>query len=135
MCTSKCKESGRVVKWTNLTFPFGKSAFHYVLEYLGRLFGLVYANTVAKVDKVNAVRRQAIRWVGDYTSALVSAETGKAASKFDQMANVAVAWAQLYGEYAVDSTEQLAGAQMGDIDGATRHKFLTSLHQEKFVSM
>ena len=73
--------------------------------------------------------------MGDNTSVLVWAETGKAASKSDQMANVAVAWAKLYGECAVNSTEHLAGAQMGDIDGATRHKVLTSLHQEKTSSM
>ena len=51
------------------------------------------------------------------------------------MSNVAVKWAQLYGECAVDSTEHLAGAQMGDIDGATRHKVLTSWHQKNFVDV
>ena len=62
--------------------------------YLGRLFGLLSTNAVAKVGKVNAVRRQAIRWAGDNTSALSLAETDKATSKSDQMANVAVKWAQ-----------------------------------------
>ena len=99
------------------------------------LLGLVLANAVAKVDRVDEVRRQAIRWVGDNTSALAWAETDKAASKSGQMANVAVIWAQLYGKCSVDNTEHLAGAKMGDIDEATRHKVLTSLHQKDFVNV
>ncbi len=43
------------------------------------------------------------------------------------MANIAVTWAQLYGRFNVDSTVHLAGINMGDVDGATRDKVLTSL--------
>ena len=93
------------------------------------------ANAVAKVNKVNAVRRQAIRWVGDNTSALAWAITGEAASKSGQMANVADALVQLCGNCSVDNTEHLAGAQMGGIDGATRYEVLTSWHQDDFVDV
>ena len=51
------------------------------------------------------------------------------------MANVIVVWAQLYGKCSVDNTEHVAGTQMGDIDGATRHKVLTSLHHKDLVDV
>ena len=93
--------------------------------YLGRLFGLLSANAVAKVGKVNAVRRQAIRWAGDNTCALSLAETGQAYIQVRSNGECCRQVGPVYSECAVDSTEHLAGAQMGDIDGAACHKVLT----------
>ena len=43
------------------------------------------------------------------------------------MANLAMIWAQAYGNFEVTGTDHLAGLKMGDIDGATRDKELSSL--------
>jgi hypothetical protein len=74
-------------------------------------------------------------WEGDNTSALAWAASGKVKSRGGQMANIAVTWAQLYGRFNVDSTVHLAGINMGDVDGATRDKVLTSLSLDTFIAL
>jgi hypothetical protein len=41
----------------------------------------------------------------------------------------------LYGRFNVDSTVHLAGVNMGDVDGATRDKKLTSLSIDTFIAL
>jgi hypothetical protein len=48
------------------------------------------------------------------------------------MANVAMVWAQLYGNFEIQETEYLEGRRMGDVDGATRDKVLTVLPPSLF---
>ena len=92
-------------------------------------------HTAARQGLVTLGDNPNIMWEGDNTSALAWAESGKVKSLGGQMANVAVTWAQLYGRFNVDATVHLAGVNMGDVDGATRDKVLTSLTLDTFVAV
>ena len=123
--------TGQVLAWTVLPLPFGKSAFQNVREYLGLLLGLVLLHLLLR-EKGEPRRQQAVRWIGDNLTALRWAETSKVNSKSGQMANVAMVWAQLYGNFEIQETEYLEGRRMGDVDGATRDKVLTVLPPDLF---
>jgi hypothetical protein len=125
----------QVVCWSTLTLPFESAAFQNVREYLGLLLGLLMIHTAARKGLVTLGDNPNIMWEGDNTSALAWAESGKVKSLGGQMANVAVTWAQLYGRFNVDATVHLAGVNMGDVDGATRDKVLTSLTLDTFVAV
>ena len=125
----------QVVCWSTLTLPFDSAAFQNVREYLGLLLGLLLVHTAAQRGLVTLGDNPNIMWEGDNTSALAWAASGKVKSLGGQMANIAVTWAQLYGRFNVDSTVHLAGVNMGDVDGATRDKVLTSLSFDTFVAL
>ena len=125
----------QVVCWSTLTLPFDSAAFQNVREYLGLLLGLLMIHTAARKGLVTLGDDPNIMWEGDNTSALAWAASGKVKSLGGQMANIAVTWAQLYGRFNVDSTVHLAGINMGDVDGATRDKVLTSLTLDTFIAV
>jgi hypothetical protein len=123
------------IAWTTLTLPFDSAAFQNIREYLGLLLGLLLINAAAKQGIISVGTDPTIIWEGDNTSALSWAESGKVKSRGGQMANLAVIWSQLYGNFNVDSAVHLAGIHMGDVDGASRDKELTDLSQQTFVPM
>jgi hypothetical protein len=125
----------QVVCWSTLTLPFESAAFQNVREYLGLLLGLLMIHTAAKRSLVTLGDNPNIMWAGDNTSALAWAASGKVKSRGGQMANIAVTWSQWYGRFNVDSTVHLAGINMGDVDGATRDKGLTSLSLDTFIAL
>ena len=114
--------------WTTLTLLFGKSDFQNVREYLGVLLGLILLNSSSEVAHPRPTFKHSVHWTGDNTAALKWAQSAKVKSKSGQMANLAMIWAQAYGNFEVTGTDHLAGLKMGDIDGATRDKVLTSFH-------
>ena len=125
-------DTGEVLMWTTLTLPFGKSDFQNVREYLGLLLGLILLNTTLEASQPRPKFKHSVHWTGDNTSALKWAQSAKVKSKAGQMANLAMIWAQAYGNFEVSGTDHLAGLKMGDIDGATRDKELSSLSPEFF---
>ena len=120
-------DSSEVLMWTTLTFPFDKSDFQNVREYLGLLLGLILLNASMDASQPRPTFKHSVHWTGDNTAALQWARSSKVKSKCGQIANLAMIWAQAYGNFEVTGTDHLAGLKMGDIDGATRDKVLTSL--------
>ena len=121
------------IAWTTMTLPSDSAAFQHIREYHGLLLGLLLINAAAKDGLVSLGKDPTIIWEGDNTSALSWAESGKVKSLGGQMANLAVVWSQLYGNFNLDSSIHLAGIHMGDVDGASRDKELTDLSPKEFV--
>ena len=117
---------------TKLSLPFDKSDFQNVREYLGLLLGLILLNSTLEASQPRPACKHSVHWTGDNTAALKWAQSAKVKSKAGQMANLAMIWAQAYGNFEVTGTDHLAGLKMGDIDGATRDKVLTSLPPHLF---
>ena len=133
LCAVLKDANDSTIAWTTLTLPFDSAAFQNIRENLGLLLGLLLINAVAKDGLVVLGKYPTIIWEGDNTSALSWAESGKVKSLGGQMANLAVVWSQLYGNFNVDSSIHLAGIHMGDVDGASRDKELTELSPKDFV--
>ena len=126
--------TGTMMAWTTLDLPFDSGAFQNVREYLGLLLGLILLNHKQKENN-ETHGRHGVRWVGDNVAALKWARTNKVKSKAGQVSNLAVVWAQVYGNFEISETVHEAGTNMGEVDGATRDKVLTNLLPELFVDV
>ncbi len=98
------------------------------------MLGLILLNRKQQENN-EAQGRHAIRWVGDNVAALKWARTHKVKSKAGQVSNLAVVWAQVYGNFEIRETVHEAGTNMGEVDGATRDKVLTNLLPELYVDV
>jgi hypothetical protein len=101
---------------------------------MGLLLGLILLNLtlIEKGEKGGRHDQHVVRWTGDNLTALRWAETSKVKSKSGQLANLAVVWGQLYGNFEIVETVYLEGARMGEIDDATRDRELSQLSPDLF---
>ena len=102
-----------------------------------RIFGFVtnlnLGDRVQLGDQSVSICVPSIRWTSDNVAALTWLEKDKARSQAAQFANIAIIWAQIYGKLQVNEGVHLAGANMGDIDGASRDKPHPSLVAATFI--
>ena len=115
--------------------PFDSGPHQNLREYLGLLLGVILANIVNNRSLIASEARQSLRWIGDNRAALSWADDNKVSSRSGQIANIAVIWSQLYGNFAVNDTEHLAGLEMGDVDAASRDKTLSTLKLTEFIDL
>lgn len=134
ICVALRDHTGKVLTWTVIDLPWVKSAFQNVREYMGLLLGLILLNLtlIENGEKGGRHDQHVVRWTGDNRTALRWAETSKVKSKSGQLANLAVVWGQLYGNFEIVETVFLEGARMGEIDDATRDRELSQLSPELF---
>ena len=130
------KNGNQVVAWTTLVLPFASDTlgmYQNNREYLGLLLTLILVHRVQQGDQSVSICVPSIRWTSDNVAALTCLEKDKARSQAAQFANIAIIWAQIYGKVQVNEGVHLAGANMGDIDGASRDKSHPSLVAATFI--